>query len=178
MKWVTRQTVHLDRVASPWLIKRFVDPEAQFLFVDADGPWPEDATPFALPGAALGMHDHDGTTFDKILRAYVLQSPVLADMAAVIRAGVHHVLQEDQGDTPDSVIQLGVAWALLSEGLMLQRGDDQAIIDASMEAYDALYAALWARRLDARSGREVFWERMASLRSQWQQESPLSSGQA
>jgi hypothetical protein len=174
MKWVTRQTVHLDRVASPWLIKRFVDPDAQFLFIDPDGPWSDDATPFALPGAALGMHDHDGTTFDKILRTYRLHSPVLADMAAVIRAGVHHVLQEDQGDAPESVIQLGVAWALLSEGLMLQRDDDQAIIDASMEMYDSLFAAFWARRLDARSGREVFWERMAAIRSKWRHEAPLS----
>lgn len=173
MRWVTRHTVHLDRVASPWLIRRFVDPDAQFVFIDPDEPWPGEAIPFALPGAELGVHDHDGTTFDKILRAYQLQSVVLADMAAVIRAGVHHVLQEDHGDTPDAVIELGVAWALLTEGIMLQRSDDDEIIDASMSVYDSLYAALWARRRDTRSGRDVFWERMAAVRSQWRQELPL-----
>ena len=59
MKWVTRDYVHLDRVACPWLIKRFIDKEAEFVFV----PWgeeskrPADAIPFALPGAELGPHD-------------------------------------------------------------------------------------------------------------------------
>src|ERR1700691_2338669 len=64
MKWVTRDFVHLDRVASPWLIKRFIDRDAVFVFV----PWgaeerrPADAIPFALPGAEIGPHDQEGTT--------------------------------------------------------------------------------------------------------------------
>lgn len=175
MKWVTRKTVHLDRVASPWLITRFVDAEADFLFVDPSRPWPVDAIPFALPGAELGMHDHDGTTFEKILRRYGLDSPVLADMAAIIGAAVRHVLQEDQSGVADAVLAEGIALALISEGLMLQRVDDHAIIAASMELYDSLFAALWARRLDPRSGRDVFWDRMKGLRSAWQEQVPLSS---
>ena len=63
MKWVTRDFVHLDRVASPWLIKRFVDRDAEFVFV----PWleedarPPDAVPLALPGGELSAHDAAGT---------------------------------------------------------------------------------------------------------------------
>jgi hypothetical protein len=175
MKWVTRATVHLDRVASPWLILRFIDADAEFLFVDPTGSWPDDAIPFALPGADLGMHDHDGTTFDKILSAYGLDSPVLADLAAIVGAAVRHVLEEDQSGASDEVVQRGVALALISEGLMLQRVDDLGIIAASMELYDSLFAALWARRADSRSGRDVFWERMGSLRSNWQRDAPLGS---
>lgn len=176
MKWVTRQTVHLDRVASPWVITRFVDPNAEFVFIDPDEtPWPTDATPFALPGAALGMHDHEGTTFDKILRAYGLQSPVLSDMADIIRAAVRHVLEEDNSGIAASVVNHGIALAMICEGVMLQRLDDDAIIEASMEIYDSLFAALWARRADPKTGRDVFWQRMDSLRASWRRELPLRS---
>lgn len=173
VKWVTRETVHLDRVASPWLISRFIDSDAEFLFIDPDQPHPADATPFALPGVALGMHDHEGTTFDKILRAYRLESPVLFDMADIIRAAVRHVLEEETSQMPASVVNQGIALAMISEGLMLQRVGDHAILGASMEIYDALFAALWARRTDPRTGRDVFWERMASLRTNWSRELPL-----
>lgn len=173
MKWVTRETVHLDRVASPWLITRFVDAQAEFVFIDPSEPWPDDATPFALPGAALGMHDHEGTTFDKILHAYDLKCPVLSDMADIIRAAVRHVLEEDTSQTPARVLNHGIALAMFSEGLMLQRSDDHSIIEASMELYDSLFAALWARRFDPRTGRDVFWQRMDSVRARWQQELPL-----
>jgi len=178
MKWATRETVHLDRVACPWLITRFVDTDAEFVFVDPNPPYPDDATPFALPGVALGMHDHEGTTFDKILRAYRLESPVLFDMADIIRAAVRHVLEEDNSQTPAAVVNQGIALAMISEGVMLQRVGDHAIVEASMEIYDALFAALWARRADPRTGRDVFWERMASLRTNWQREQPLLPAQA
>jgi hypothetical protein len=83
MKWVTRDFVHLDRVASPWLIKRFIDRDAVFVFV----PWgkedrrPADAIPFALPGAEIGPHDHEGTTFAKLLKKYRLDDPALHSSA-------------------------------------------------------------------------------------------------
>ena len=70
MKWVTRDFVHLYRVASPWLIQRFVDPEAQFVFVPLgqEDTRPSDAIPFGLPGVELSSHDEHGTTFEKIIR--------------------------------------------------------------------------------------------------------------
>lgn len=173
MKWVTRENVHMDRVASPWLIRRFVDTGAEFVFIDPSQPWPQDATPFALPGAALGMHDHDGTTFDKILRSYGLDSPVLSTLADIVRSAVRSVLEEDQSGTSDVVVHQGMALAMISEGVMVQRIGDQAILDASMGIYDSLFAALWARRADPRWGRAVFWDRVESLRSSWQRQRPL-----
>ncbi|WP_273735331.1 chromate resistance protein ChrB domain-containing protein [Mycolicibacterium septicum] len=173
MKWVTRKHVHLDRVASPWLITRFIDTQAKFVFIDPNEPWPEEATPFALPGAALSGHDHEGTTFEKILRAYNLEDPVLSDMADIIRAAVRHVLEEDTSQTPVRILNEGIALAMISEGLMLQRDDDLAIVEASMELYDSLFAALWARRREPTTGRDVLWQRMKSLRARWEQERPL-----
>jgi hypothetical protein len=175
MKWVTRNTVHLDRVASPWLIARFIDPEAEFVFIDASEPWPGGAVAFALPGALFSIHDEDGTTFEKILRAHHLDSPVLAEMAAIIGAAVRHVLQEDNSAVPPSVVNRGVALALISEGVMVQHHDDHAIIAASMGIYDALFAALWARLTDERTGVDTFWARMAELRMRWGAAPPLTT---
>src|ERR1700674_3806189 len=70
MKWITTANVHFDRLASPWLIKRFIDPNAEFLF-EAKGQEdkrPKDAIPIAIPGAKLGPHDKDGPTFLKIVK--------------------------------------------------------------------------------------------------------------
>jgi hypothetical protein len=176
MKWVTRKTIHLDRVASPWLITRFIDPQAEFLFIDPDTtPSPTDAIPFALPGAELGMHDHEGTTFDKILRKYELASPELSKVAAVVRAGVHHVLGEDQQDAPAHAVNYGIALAMITEGLMIRHTDDYDILDTSFELYDSLFTAFWARRADARTDKSTFWARMASLRTRWSRETPLAS---
>jgi len=142
MQWVTRDFVHLDRVACPWLIRRFVDRDATFVFV----PWgaehtrPTDATPFAIPGVELGPHDEHGTTFDKILRKYRLDDPGLAAVADVVRTGVDIVLH---GARPGADDAHGVmAWGLLaiSEGMMLARQSDDAIIESSLVVYDALYA--------------------------------------
>jgi hypothetical protein len=86
MKWVTRDFVHLDRVASPWLIKRFIDRDAVFVFV----PWagedaaPAVAVPFALPGAEIGPHDAEGSTFAKLLAKYQLDDPALHQNCAML----------------------------------------------------------------------------------------------
>ena len=176
MKWVTRETVHLDRVASPWLIKRFVDPDAEFIFIDPDtSPWPTDAIPYALPGAELGMHDEAGTTFDKIIAKFGLHAPELAEIADVIRAAVRHVLGEDQQGASPAAINNGIALAMVSEGLMIRRTEDHAILDASEELYDSLFAYFWSRRIDPRTGKDSFWERMAALRSQWRAEQPMAA---
>jgi hypothetical protein len=142
MKWVTREYVHLDRVASPWLIKRFVDPQAEFVFV----PWlyedrrPADAVPFALPGAELGPHDAAGTTFEKIAAKYHLDEPAIGRMGRVIRAGVEFVLDGKRPE-PDNVDgQTAVGLVTFAEGMWLTHGSDHAILEASFVVYDALYA--------------------------------------
>ncbi len=74
MHWVTTDHIHLDRVACPWLIRRFIDKDAVFTFLARDkvAGRPSDAIPFAIPGVELGPHDEHGTCFDKFLRKYRL----------------------------------------------------------------------------------------------------------
>ncbi|MER5432267.1 chromate resistance protein ChrB domain-containing protein [Streptomyces sp. NPDC002588] len=172
MRWVTRADVHLDRVASPWLIRRFIDPEATFEFIDPDGPWPTGAVSFAMPGAEIGMHDEDGTTFDKLLARYELTDPALDDIADAVRAGVHQLLGGDLAHLSAESMALGTALLALAEGMML-RYPDQENLDRSAETYDALYTYFWGRHRDARTGVATFWERIATLRSAWREDQQL-----
>jgi hypothetical protein len=134
--------VHLDRVASPWLILRFIDRDAQFCFV----PWgeearrPADAIAFAIPGAEYGPHDERGTTFAKLRHGYQLTDPALATMEAVVTAGVNHVLHGYRPGPDDRLGQIAVGLLAIAEGMLLARRDDTAIIRDSMVFYDALYA--------------------------------------
>ena len=152
MKWVTRDFVHLDRVASPWLIKRFIDRDAVFVFV----PWggedaaPNDAVPFALPGAELGPHDAAGSTFAKLLAKYRLDDPALHALARIIQAGIDYVLEDEHPETVETQSALGLL--AISEGTMLLEDDDAAIIDRSLPLYDALYAYLTAYELARTNG--------------------------
>lgn len=149
MKWVTRDFVHLDRVASPWLIQRFVDPQAQFVFV----PWgqedtrPSDAIAFGLPGVELSAHDEHGTTFEKILRKYALDDPSLHDIARVIHSGVAQVLHHATVEPDDRWGQIAAGLLAISEGMMLLHDADDAILLASFPIYDALFANLHAHAL-------------------------------
>jgi len=154
MKWVTRDFVHLDRVASPWLIKRFIDREAVFVFVPwgEEGRRPADAIPFALPGAELGPHDHEGTTFAKLLKKYRLDDPALRLIAGVIAAGVDYVLHDYRPPSDDRLGQMAVGLLAISEGTMLINEDDAMIIERSLPLYDALYAYFTAHELARAKG--------------------------
>jgi len=149
MKWVTRSFVHLDRVASPWLIKRFVDHDATFVFV----PWgeedrrPADAIPFALTGVEIGPHDHEGSTFQKLLTKYRLDDPGLRSIAKVIAAGIEYVLHGYRPSAEDTHGQMAVGLLAISEGTMLVNEDDATIIERGLPVYDALYAYFTAHRL-------------------------------
>lgn len=149
MKWVTREYVYLDRVASPWLIKRFVDPEAEFVLV----PWGEEpslpagAIPFALPGAELAEHDAAGTTFQKILAKYGLADPTLQRLGRIVERGVEYTLRRSRPETADADGQLAAALVTISEGMLLVEHDDQRVLTQTFPVYDALYASLRAHAL-------------------------------
>jgi hypothetical protein len=150
MKWVTKNYVHLDRVACPWLIRRFIDPEAEFTFVGWDVPLqalPAGAIPFAIAGAELGPHDASGPTFQKILDKYQLDDPALRRIALVIKAGVDYVLHDYHPPAEDTHGQIAVGLLAVSEGLMLTNLADPKILDASFPVYDALYANFKAHAL-------------------------------
>ncbi len=147
MKWVTRDHLHMDRVACPWLILRQIDPEAQFTYVpfgQADAPLPDDAIPFGLPGLKeLGAHDKDGSTFRKLLVKYNLEDPALETLARIIESGIQHVLsQRDHGYTDFQALEFpaGVGLDAISQGMMFISTDDDHNIAQSMVMYDALYA--------------------------------------
>lgn len=143
VRWVTRSHIHLDRVASPWLIRRFVDRDAVFEFVEPHDPVPGDATPFALPGADFGPHDERGSTFRKILQAYAIDAVELQRMADVVDAGIVVALGRDPVVEAD-LLHLAVALAAFSEAMTVLRPDDYENLRDSVMYYDALYQTLWA----------------------------------
>ena len=146
MKWVTRQRPQVDRVACPWLIQRFIDPAAEFLYVPADQVLVvaerEAATAFDVPAAELGHHG-DECSFDAIVGNYDLASgnPALGHLARIVRGAdtANHDL------TPESRGLLAIA-----QGFSLTYIDDLAQLAAELPVYDALYA--WCQR---QAGRDV-----------------------
>ena len=142
MKWVTRERPKVDRIACPWLIKRFVDPEAEFLYVPGDQVQAvaerQGATPYDVPGAELGHHQ-DECSFDAIVRKYDLarDDPALRRLARIVRGA-----DTDQPDlTPESRGLVAIA-----QGFSAVYADDQAQLTAELPVYDALYA--WCQRKD------------------------------
>jgi hypothetical protein len=139
MQWVTRERPKVDRIACPWLIKRFVDPEAEFLFVPADQvaavAQRAGATPYDVPGAELGHHGQE-CSFDAIVRKYDLAraDPALDHLARIVRGA-----DTSASDlTPESRGLLAIA-----QGFSLAYADDHAQLAAEQPVYDALYA--WCR---------------------------------
>ncbi len=138
MKWVTRSHVHVDRVACPWLISRFVDNQAEFLFV----PKAEvervakdsGAVPFDTPGAELGHRD-GRCSFESILLKYGLNDPGLRRLARIVHAAD---IEQDLDSDP---IARGLE--AIASGFSLRYPDDGENLARQFEVYDALYA--WCR---------------------------------
>jgi len=139
MKWVTRARPKVDRVACPWLILRFVDPAAEFLYVSPDEVLAvarrEGATPFDVPGVELGHHGAE-CTFDAIVRTYRLDEPALQTLARIVRGAD----TEARDLTPESR-----GLEAIAEGFRLVYADDHELLRAELPVYDALYAACRAR---------------------------------
>jgi hypothetical protein len=139
VKWVTRERPKIDRIACPWLILRFVDPEAEFLYVPApavlriaqDVP----AIPFDIPGVEL-THDGPLCSFDAVLKKYRLVDPALGKLATIVRAA--------DTDTLDQSAQAPGLLAI-TLGLGANIRDDQALLRAGLVIYDALFT--WCQSL-------------------------------
>jgi hypothetical protein len=139
MKWITRSHVHVDRVACPWLITRFVDNEAEFLFVPksqvdkvaAD----TGAIPFDSPGVELG-HKPDGRcSFESIIEKYDLKDPALLRLAKIIHAA------DVETDIDTDPIARG--FEAIAVGYSLRFPQDEENLARQFEVYDSLYA--WCR---------------------------------
>jgi hypothetical protein len=137
MKWITREHVKVDRVACPWLIKWFVDKDAEFFFVPADQVVAEaerlDATPFDVPSAELGHHGKE-CSFEAVLRKYRLtDDPALALLGKIVNGA----------DTDNTLWTQpeGAGLKAIAEGFRhLGYQDDHQINAAEWIVYDALYA--------------------------------------
>jgi len=149
MKWVTREHVKVDRVACPWLIKEFVDPEAEFLFVPVEKVMEvaatDGATPYDVPGVELGHHGKE-CSFDAIIKKYELASdPALVLLAKIVNGA----------DTDNTLWHQPESEGLraLAEGFRhLGFKDDHEVNAAEWIVYDALYA--YCRKTVENAGRE------------------------
>ena len=132
MKWITREKIRIDRVSSAWLIRKFVDPEAEFLFVPRaevmSRASAENATPFHVPEAELGQHDGK-TAFDAILAKYNLTEPALLLLANMVRAA-----DQKLADPPE-----GAGIAAMSHGFAYMDLPDEQILALQAPMWEALY---------------------------------------
>jgi hypothetical protein len=145
MKWITRERVKVDRVACPWLIKKFVDPKAEFVFAPAEQVAAKGkelgATPFDIDGCELGHHGED-VSFNSILKKFGLADPALLLLGEVVRAADSHPAKPHPAGE-------GLRWVAF--GFNALGLSDQEILKQEFIVYDALYAEC-RRRVQAGSG--------------------------
>jgi hypothetical protein len=139
MKWVTREHPKTDRIACPWLIRKFVDPDAEIVYLPKDEVLAyaerEDAISFDAPGAKY-THRDGMCSFETLIAAYKIDDPAVALMARVVHGAD---ISEDRDATPQSA-GLGA----IADGFALLDIDDQRQLLLELPVYDALYA--WARQ--------------------------------
>jgi hypothetical protein len=137
MKWIARERPKIDRIACPWLIRNFVDKEAEFLYVSKDKVFEKakelDAIPYDIPGAEYS-HYGEGCTFDYILKRHKLTDSALHQIANIVRGA--------DTDHFDLAPQSAGLWAI-SAGLSFNIKNDLEQLETGMKIYDALYS--WAK---------------------------------
>jgi hypothetical protein len=138
MRWVTRERPKTDRIACPWLIRNFIDPDAVFLYVPADQVLAvaerEDALSYDAPGARY-THRDGLCSFEVLVDEYEIRDPAIALLARIVHGAD---VADDRDATPESRGLLAVA-----EGFHLLELEDLRQLELSMPVYDALYA--WCR---------------------------------
>ncbi|HEY9047228.1 MAG TPA: chromate resistance protein ChrB domain-containing protein [Ohtaekwangia sp.] len=139
MRWITREHPKIDRIACPWLIRRFVDKDAEIIYVPFDEVVPKskewNAIPFDLPGVEYS-HYGDECTFDYIIKKHKLNDAALNVLAVIVRGA--------DTDRHDIASQAAGLWAI-SAGLAYNTKDDHELLEKGMMLYDALYS--WAKYL-------------------------------
>ena len=139
MKWITRERPKIDRIACPWLIKNFVDEEAEFIYVPKEQVFNKakelNAIPYDIPGAEYS-HYGEECTFDFILRKHQIKDESIEQIARIVRGADTHRF--------DLAAQAAGLWAI-SAGLSYNYHDDQKQLEIGMKLYDALYS--WAKHV-------------------------------
>jgi hypothetical protein len=129
MRWATRTGCHVDRAACAWLLRRFVDPAAEFVFVDDPADVPAGATPFDMRGAELSHHGGD-CSFETMLHHFGIEDPVLWDLARIVHEAD---LADDRFDSPEAA-----GLDVVCRGLSMVHGDDELLAIAA-EVFNGLY---------------------------------------
>jgi len=139
MKWITRERPKIDRIACPWLIKKFVDVEAEFIYVPKEQVFASakklNAIPYDIPGAEYS-HEGDRCTFDYIIKRHNITDKAIERIALIVRGAdtdSFHLAPEAAG-----------LWAI-SAGLSFNINDDHEQLALGMKLYDALYS--WAKHV-------------------------------
>jgi len=139
MKWITRERPKIDRLACPWRIKRFIDKDAEIIYVPVDEVAAKakalNAIPFDIPGVEF-THYNDRCTFDYFVEKYKIKDPAIHTVAVIVRGA--------DTDRHDLAAQSSGLWAI-SAGLGYNFKDDQELLEKGMLLYDALYS--WAKYL-------------------------------
>ena len=141
MKWATRAGIHIDRAACAWLIRRDIDPDAEFVFLTDPADLPADATPFDMRGVDLGHHtgpDGDDCSFETILRHYELTDPALWRIAEIIHEAD---LDDERYDAPEAP-----GLDIILRGLSMT-GDDEHTLAVARPIFDGLYEYFRRRHL-------------------------------
>jgi hypothetical protein len=132
MRWITREKVKVDRVACPWLIKNFIDAEAESVFLPHNTDWSalKDGIVYDVPGSELGHHGED-VSFDSILKRYGLTDPALKPLAEIVRAADSH---------PTNPHPAGEGLRWVAHGFSALGLSDHELLEREFIVYDALYA--------------------------------------
>lgn len=145
MKWATRELIHFDRIASAWLILRFIDPAAMFSFLKEGESAAEDVHLFGVPGVQLAMHDGESTTFERIIETYSISGDSIKALSGIISDGVHHVMQDASRADESNRSPLAAGVLAFTEGVFVTSTSDQECLQRCLPLYDALYARLLAQ---------------------------------
>jgi hypothetical protein len=129
VRWATRAHCHIDRAACAWLIRRFIDPEAEFVFVDDLVDVPAEATPFDMRGVELGHHGGD-CSFETFLHRYELGDPVLWQLGRIVHEAD---LADERYDAPEAP-----GLDVLLRGLSMTQ-EDELLLAITAPLFDALY---------------------------------------
>jgi len=129
VRWATRRGCHVDRAACAWLIRRYIDPAAEFVFVGDPSEVASDATPFDMPGVELSHH-RGNCSFESFLERYELEDPVLVEIARIVHEAD---LADGRNDAPEAS-----GMDVLIRGLSMVR-DDDALLEVTGPLFDGLY---------------------------------------
>jgi len=150
LKWITRRHVHVDRVACPWLISKFVDEDAEFVFMPWPGPLPtpEMGIPFDFPRSDFELGHHNGKcTFEAVIEKYEIKDPWVLELAKIIHDAD---VESDEDVTPEAS---GVE--AIAAGAMYIVEDDYEALEKGFFIYDALYSYVQLKNIRVENKEEL-----------------------